>query len=241
MSLVREEINMSVMTTGSFLALAIQCAPNVHPDTSLDVVRVESGMNPYAIAEIIPRSERKSGQRGFISYLPKSKQEALKIVSEIEKRKHRYSVGLMQITSTNFKKLNVTADDLFSPCENLKAYEKIITDCWLRGGTLKRALSCYYSGNFSTGQESEPELDNTSYVQRIGYAPPDKKYVVPGTKNDQHQGNSLPVQTYERQPPSFESWDVLREYPLPPSGILPPTPQSEKIKDDVNEQADGSV
>ncbi|MCF1824447.1 hypothetical protein L1K70_23650, partial [Salmonella enterica subsp. enterica serovar Anatum] len=23
-----------------------------------------------------------------------------------------------------------------------------------------------------------PELDNTSYVQRIGYAPPDKKYVV---------------------------------------------------------------
>ncbi|MDI5563501.1 lytic transglycosylase domain-containing protein, partial [Salmonella enterica subsp. enterica serovar Kentucky] len=138
---------MSVMTTGSFLALAIQCAPNVHPDTSLDVVRVESGMNPYAIAEIIPRSERKPGQRGFISYLPKSKQEALKIVSEIEKRKHRYSVGLMQITSTNFKKLNVTADDLFSPCENLKAYEKIITDCWLRGGTLKRALSCYYSGN----------------------------------------------------------------------------------------------
>ncbi len=60
-------------------------------------------MNPYAIAEIIPVSERKSGQRGFISYLPKSKQEALKIVSEIEKRKHRYSVGLMQITSTNFK------------------------------------------------------------------------------------------------------------------------------------------
>ncbi|MBP1524048.1 hypothetical protein IVZ55_28035 [Salmonella enterica subsp. enterica serovar Worthington] len=41
------------------------------------------------------------------------------------------------------------------------------------------------------------------------------KICCSGTKDDQHQGNSIPVQSYERQPPSFESWDVLQEYPLP--------------------------
>lgn len=76
----------------------------------------------------------------------------------------------MQITSTNFRHYGVTATDLLDPCTNLSVFERILIDCYRRGGTLKRALSCYYSGNFRTGQQTEAAFSGTSYVQRMGYA-----------------------------------------------------------------------
>ncbi|EHY4405009.1 lytic transglycosylase domain-containing protein [Salmonella enterica] len=173
-----------MLSTPAFLAVAMQCAATIHPSTSLDVARVESGFNPYAIAEIVPRPERKPGDKGFITHIPKSKEDAVSITNQIEAKGRRYSVGLMQITSTNFKRYGVTAADLFDPCTNLSVFEKIITDCYQRGGTLKRALSCYYSGNFTTGQQPEAAFSRTSYVQRIGYSPADTRYAVPGTRDD---------------------------------------------------------
>ncbi len=89
----------------------------------------------------------------MISHFPKTKEDALKIVQNIESRNRRYSVGLMQITSTNFSQYGVNADKLFSPCTNLAVFEKVLLDCYTRGGNLKNALSCYYSGNFSTGKK----------------------------------------------------------------------------------------
>lgn len=75
----------------------------------------------------------------------------------------------MQITSTNFSQYGVDADKLFSPCTNLSVFEKVMLDCYTRGGNLKNALSCYYSGDFSTGHKTESSFGNTSYNQRIGY------------------------------------------------------------------------
>ncbi|SHH68892.1 type IV secretion system protein VirB1 [Pectobacterium carotovorum] len=230
---------MTILTASAFLALAAQCAPNVHPDTSLDVVKTESGRNPYAIAEIIPKSERIPGGKEFITHLPSNKSEAMNIVRRIEGKKRRYSVGLMQITSSNFDKLGVTAEILFSPCENLAAFEKIIIDCWERGGTLIRALSCYYTGNFTAGLKSESALANTSYIQRIGYPPPNAKYIVPGTKDDQGKDNDQSNRIYERTPPrTYESWDVLREYPRE-SQVIPPSPNKhEAPKEALNEKSE---
>ncbi|HAO3368464.1 TPA: lytic transglycosylase domain-containing protein, partial [Escherichia coli] len=109
-----------MLSTSTFLALAMQCAASVHPDTTHEVARVESGFNPYAIAEIIPKVKHKPGDKGVVSYFPESKEAALSIVKNIESRNHRYSVGLMQITSTNFAKFGTTAEKMFDPCENLK-------------------------------------------------------------------------------------------------------------------------
>jgi type IV secretion system protein VirB1 len=97
----------------------------------------------------------------------------------------------MQITSTNFRHYGVTASDLLNPCINLSVFERILADCYRRGSTLKRALSCYYSGNFETGQRPESAFNQTSYVQRIGY-------VVPSTREDRQRAltrahNRLPV------------------------------------------------
>ncbi|HFL4535192.1 TPA: transglycosylase, partial [Escherichia coli] len=52
-----------MLSTSTFLALAMQCAASVHPDTTHEVARVESGFNPYAIAEIIPKVKRKPGDK----------------------------------------------------------------------------------------------------------------------------------------------------------------------------------
>lgn len=160
-----------MLSTTAFLALAVKCAASIHPSTSLDVARVESGFHPYAIAEILPDSQ------GVISHFPTSLTEAIRLTRQLAAQERRYSVGLMQITSTNFRHYGVTASDLLNPCINLSVFERILANCYRRGGILKRALSCYYSGNFETGQRPESAFNQTSYVQRIGY-------VVPSTRED---------------------------------------------------------
>ena len=163
-----------MLSTTAFLTLAMQCAVSVHPSTALDVARVESGLNPYAIAEIMP------GGKGVTSHFPASKDEAVSLTARLAAKGRRYSVGLMQITSTNFRHYRVSARDLLNPCTNLSVFERILTDCYRRGGSLKRALSCYYSGNFTTGQQPESAFNHTSYIQRIGYA-------VPSTREDRRR------------------------------------------------------
>lgn len=163
-----------MLSTSVFLAAAMQCAASIHPSTALDVARVESGLNPYAIAEILP------GGKGVISHFPASRNEAISLAGRLKAQGRRYSVGLMQITSTNFRHYGVTARDLLAPCTNLSVFERILTDCYRRGGSLKRALSCYYSGNFTTGQQPESAFNHTSYIQRIGYA-------VPSTREDRQR------------------------------------------------------
>lgn len=158
------------------------CAASVHPDTINDIARVESGFNPFAIAEIIPKKERDESGKSVITHMPSNKEDALLVIKNIEAKNRRYSVGLMQITSTNFSLYNTTAEKLLDPCDNLSVFEKIIIDCYQRGGGLENALSCYYSGNFSTGKVKEEEFGNTSYTERIGYQDSSKKYVVPSTK-----------------------------------------------------------
>lgn len=157
------------------IPLLLSCAATVHPDTIRDIAWVESRMNPYAIGVVDGNG-----------IMPKSKQEALSRVKELEVADKGYSVGLMQIHKGNFKKYGVTAENLFDPCTNLAVFEKVITDCYLRGKTLPRALSCYYSGNFETGKKKEQAFSGTSYVQRIGYVE-ESKYLVPSTKIDKEK------------------------------------------------------
>ena len=173
-----------MLSTTAFLAAAMQCAASIHPSTALDVARVESGFNHYAIAEIIPKAIRSHGDNNIISHQPASRDKAELIIRRLVTQGRRYSVGLMQITSTNFRHYGVTASDMLDPCTNLSVFERILSDCYRRGGSLKRALSCYYSGNFRTGQQPEAAFSGTSYVQRIGYAPRSTLYAVPGTRED---------------------------------------------------------
>lgn len=214
-----------MLSTTAFLALAVQCAASIHPSTSLDVAWIESGFHPYAIAEILPDS------RGVVSHFPTSLAEAIRLTRHLATQERRYSVGLMQITSTNFRYYGVTASDLLNPCINLSVFERILADCYRRGGTLKRALSCYYSGNFETGQRPEPTFNQTSYVQRIGYA-------VPSTREDRQRDPGRNAQPSVRYPavvirgePAGATAPVLTSLHYPDAvirGAIPVIPDEEK-------------
>lgn len=190
-----------MLSTTAFLAAAMQCAASIHPSTALDVARVESGFNPYAIAEIIPKATRSLGDNNIISHQPASRDKAELIIRRLVTQGRRYSVGLMQITSTNFHHYGVTASDLLDPCTNLSVFERILSDCYQRGGSLKRALSCYYSGNFRTGQKPEAAFSGTSYVQRVGYVSAYPRYAVPGTREDKST-TSTPLESIPIDKPS---------------------------------------
>ena len=142
----------------SFHAIAEACAPAIHKDTVSALVRVESGFNPYAIGVV----------GGRLSRQPRNIEEALTVVNQLEGNGFNYSLGLSQINKYNLPKLNLDIRKVFDPCTNLRAGQTILSECHSRakaGGmdgqeAVKAALSCYYSGNFTTGLKD-------GYVQAI--------------------------------------------------------------------------
>lgn len=165
------------------------CASTIHPDTIHDVAKTESDFQRFAIGVVNDKS-----------IYPSSKADALRAIKTLETNGKNYSVGMMQINKHNFAKYGVTAEDMLDPCKNLSVFQKIITDCYVRGKTLPRALSCYYSGNFDTGRKPEKGFSNTSYTQRMGYGQ-NVAYVVPSTKQDiaKQNGQAVTVERIEKQ------------------------------------------
>lgn len=176
------------------------CAASIHPDTINDIAKNESGYHRFAIGVV-----------GGKSIYPSSKEDALSAVKRLKEEGKNYSLGVMQINQSNFGKFGVTAEDMFDPCQNLKVAEKLILDCYTRGKTLQRGLSCYYSGNFDTGQKPEKGFNNTSYTQRMGYQP-EKTYAVPSIKQDiaQQRGASSPAPVQEKQERIIYPGSVLK-------------------------------
>ena len=136
------------MDIATFLALAMSCAPQVHPDTARAIVTVESAFNRYAIGVVGGALERQ----------PANRSEALATVKALQAAGWNYSLGLGQINVANLERLGLTADSAFDPCASLKAMQVVLGECHARvpltsdpQAALRHALSCYYSGNFSTG------------------------------------------------------------------------------------------
>ena len=149
----------SVTNAGdTFSTLARECAPNVDRETLAALVRTESGFNPYAIGVV----------GGHLLRQPATLAVALATARELDAQGFSYSVGLTQVNNRNFARAGETVESIFEPCRNLHAGAAVLTECFARSrGTtpdpqqaLRAALSCYYSGNFTTGFE-------TGYVSRV--------------------------------------------------------------------------
>lgn len=125
--------------------MAELCAPNVAPDTIRRIASVESGFNPYAIGVVGGRLQRQ----------PRTREEALATADMLDANGWNYSVGVVQVNQRNFGKYGLTAAAAFDPCTNLRIGGLILEDCYKRAGkgpaAVSDALSCYYSGNFTTG------------------------------------------------------------------------------------------
>lgn len=166
------------MDASAFIALALACAPQVHTDTARALVGVESAFNPWAIGVV----------GGTLARQPRRRAEAIATARALRADGWNFSVGLGQINLGNFARLGLTIESAFEPCTNLAALQTVLAECFERAGparatsasiargtaspktslpgpparqaALRRALSCYYSGNFATGFQH-------GYVQKV--------------------------------------------------------------------------
>ena len=145
------------MDATMFLALAMACAPQVDAATARALVAVESGFNSHAIGVV----------GGVLERQPRTVSEARATATALRQQGWDFSVGLAQINQRNFDRLGLTLASAFDPCENLRAMQAVLGECFDRAGRLsppkvaiRQALSCYYSGNFVTGFDH-------GYVRRV--------------------------------------------------------------------------
>lgn len=147
-----------------FHGMAQQCAPNVAPQTLAAVVSVESSHNPYAIGVVDSALPRQ----------PRSLVEALAAVRELVRQGRNFSMGLAQVNRHNLPRYNVSYEQIFDPCTNLRVGGQILEDCYRRAlpvygdeqASLRASFSCYYSGNFTRGFRPD-RRGEPSYVQKV--------------------------------------------------------------------------
>lgn len=145
-----------------FIQLAQQCAPQVSLPTMAAIVRTESGFNPYAIGVV----------HGRLARQPASEAEAVATVHALERGGWNFSVGLAQVNRNNWPVYGLSERSAFDPCRNLAAGAAILQGCFELArqaharasidaqSDLRASLSCYASGDFSTGYR-------TGYVRRV--------------------------------------------------------------------------
>jgi type IV secretion system protein VirB1 len=148
----------NVARAGDFMALAMRCAPGVDAHTLAALVSVESSYNPYAIGVVGAHLVRQ----------PTSLDEAQATAENLARLGYDFSLGLGQVNLHNLARFGETMTSIFDPCTNLRVAGSILTECFARAArteadeqyALRKALSCYYSGNFSTGFSA-------GYVERV--------------------------------------------------------------------------
>ena len=159
-----------------FLALVQACAPTVAPETMAAVISVESSYNPYAIGVVGGRLARQ----------PKNHKEAVATAQDLEKNGWNFSLGIAQVNRHNLKNYQITYDQAFDACTNLRVGSKILEKCYVRANRLKpnpqaalhAALSCYYSGNFTRGFKLD-EGGKHSYVEKVLASAEDQPKAIP--------------------------------------------------------------
>lgn len=146
------------------LALAASaCDPYVESQLERELVKIESSGNEFAIGVVGGRLARQ----------PRNVDEAIATALSLQAQGFNFSVGCRQVNKTNFQRYGLTIQTAFDPKTNSKAGADIYRECLTRatstfgqGDTAVRAaLSCYYSGNFTTGLRKEG--NQPSYVDKV--------------------------------------------------------------------------
>jgi type IV secretion system protein VirB1 len=170
----------AMLLTG-FLSLCTACGPGVHPATTQAIIEVESGGHSLAIHDNISRS----------SFRPSTKEEAVRIASDLIRKGHSVDMGLMQINSQHLRKKDLDLEQLFEPCYNIKTGTKILAEFYNHHRRnnpqepddiiLLKALSSYNTGTPYNGKSYVNKIlkrtgyagikDNTPMLQRFGNMP----------------------------------------------------------------------
>ncbi|PAV06575.1 hypothetical protein CBG25_05590 [Arsenophonus sp. ENCA] len=190
--------------------LFAQCAPSVAPETLMPLVSVESAQEPFAVANITDNTSH---------YFDKQS-DAVKFLNMLTRQGKNFSAGLMQINAKNFSGLGLTNETVFDYCTNIKAGSQILKKCYLKTAkkekneqvAIRKALSCYYSGNEKRGYKKE--ANGTSYIERIELkSVRGKSPVVPAliTGNKQTK-ESIKNKSFFMMDSETEGWDIFKDY-----------------------------
>ena len=129
----------ALLFTSTMLA---DCGPAVSPETTQVIIQVESGGNPLAIGD-------NTLKRSFSS---KTAAEAVELASRLITQGHNIDIGLMQINSCHIRPMNLTLQELFDPCRNIRIGTTILAEFYRQhksvdpAQSLFRALSAYNTG-----------------------------------------------------------------------------------------------
>jgi type IV secretion system protein VirB1 len=151
------------VTSTEFGDLAAACAPNIPLVTLRAIARTESAFHPYALSLNYPlRTAREHGlSAGGIALArqPRTLREARAWTQYLLKRGRSVSVGLMQVNTEHLADLNLTADQLFDPCTNIRTAAHLLAAKYQQAAAisgegeaaLQQALSEYNSGSAFVG------------------------------------------------------------------------------------------
>lgn len=150
------------MISADLMADMQQCAPLVHPRLLLRVMHVESRLNPLAIGV----------NRGPVRLLrqPRTRGEAAATARELVRVGVNFDAGRAQINVKNWRWLGLNEHNVFDSCTNLRAAQQVLLECKSRAPArdaqtaLRQVLSCFNTGNFSSGFAN-------GYVGRVVNAP----------------------------------------------------------------------
>lgn len=143
----------------NFHELAQKCVPNVSSHTLAAIVKTESGFNPYAIG--VNKGAKLSRQ-------PRNYQEAVTAAKLLLAKGANFDMGIAQINSANLGVVNMSVEQLFDPCQNLKASALILSRNYQGAKkthgegqkALQAALSAYNTGSYVRGF-------NNGYVRKV--------------------------------------------------------------------------
>lgn len=126
----------------------LQCSANVHPAIVNTIAKTESSFNPFAIGV---------NKGSSLKRQPQSYSEAVTVAKQLLKNGANIDMGLAQINSSNMQWLNLSVEQAFNPCSNLKAMQTVYLDCYSKAGNsglgtrMQRAFSCYNTGGMTRG------------------------------------------------------------------------------------------
>ncbi len=214
---------------GDYISLDSECLRHFNQPIMQAIVKTESSFNPFAIGVV----------HGHLDRQPRNKEEAIATALSLRDKGFNYSMGLAQVNQVNLGKYGLTHETVFDPCRNLQAGSLIFNECNDRavkqfGQTnlaTNAALSCYYSGNFTRGQQREG--NSPSYVEKVAgnmgmpaqavkFIPAPQAIHMTATKTPKTQAapgqkaistdGAANKEVNDIVSPSPASWDVFRDF-----------------------------
>lgn len=152
-------------------ALFIEQCKNINVPTKIvqAIVQNESAKKPFTV------NVNKDG-KSYISFNPKTKDEAKKIATNYINAGFSVDVGYMQLNSDNFSRLDTNLDEALDPCKNIYFASTIFFNFYEKTNTnkpklerVKETLSAYNTGSFTRGFKNGYVAKYEKYLETKNY------------------------------------------------------------------------